>query len=287
MIKNKESLKGKIRNLSKEKGIDSHYLLQSYMFEALLKRVSKSNYKDKFVIKGGLLLSSIFGIDLRSTMDLDTTIIGIALNKENITNIIKEIINIDIDDNIIFTLISVKDIREDDMYAGYAIRLTANYDDLKVDLTIDITTGDVITYNAIEYHYKTLFDKDIDILAYNNETIIAEKYESIISRNIDNTRMKDYYDLYMFVKYRWDEVDGAKLAAAIARTSKHRGSERYLKQDDAYIKLIKEDDNLKGLWRTYQEKNVYAQGIEYDAVTQALEEVKEKKRKNKNNKKNG
>ncbi len=275
MIKNKESLKGKLKYIANEKGINSNYLLQSYMFESLLKRISNSIYKDKFVIKGGLLLSSIFGIDLRSTMDLDTTILGIALNKENITKIIKDIISIDVNDDISFELVSVKDIREEDMYAGYAIRLIAYYDNLKVDLIIDVTTGDVITYNAIEYHYQTIFGDDISVLAYNNETIIAEKFESIITRNITNTRMKDYYDIYMFVKYRWNEIDKKVLTAAIASTSKHRGSEKYLKDTSRYIELIKEDTTLQNLWRAYQEKYEYVREVDYKDVIRAVEQVAE------------
>lgn len=272
-MSNSESLKGKLKYIANEKGINSNYLLQSYMFEALLKRVSKSKYKDKFVIKGGLLLSSIFGIDLRSTMDLDTTILGIALNKDNITKIIEDIISIDVNDDISFELVSVKDIREEDVYNGYAIRLIAHYDNLKVDLIIDVTTGDVITYNAIEYKYKTIFGDDIKVLAYNNETIIAEKFESIITRNITNTRMKDYYDIYMFVKYRWDEIDKSVLKAAVASTSKHRGSEKYIKEVSAYINLIKDDPSLKELWHSYQAKYDYAKEVEFEDVIKAIEVI--------------
>src|SRR5699024_6839263 len=173
------------------------------MFEALLKRISNSNYQDKFIIKRGLLLSSIFDVNLRSTMDLENTIKGLTLNKSTITKVITEIINIDLKDNITFEIENIKDIREEDLYSGYNVNLKADFDGLKTNLMIDITTGDIITYKEVEFKYNTLFDNDtINIMTYNYETIIAEKFESIISRNIDNTRMKDYYDLYMFVNLK-------------------------------------------------------------------------------------
>ena len=196
MIKNRNSLKAKASNLSKKINIPNKYLIQNFMFEALLKRISMSIYKDKFIIKGGLLLSSIFGVDLRSTMDLDTTIKGLPLDKETITKVINEIISIDLEDNINLEIENIKDIREEETYSGFEVNLKAEFDGLKTNLMIDITTGDVITYKEVEFKYNTIFDNEIiNIMTYNYETIIAEKFESIISRNIDNTRMKDYYDL--------------------------------------------------------------------------------------------
>ena len=192
MIKNRDSLKAKASNLSKKTNIPNKYLIQNFMFEALLKRISKSKYKNKFVIKGGLLLSSIFGVNLRSTMDLDTTIKGLPLNKSTITKVITEIINIDLKDNITFEIENIKDIREEELYSGFEVNLKADFDGLKTNLMIDITTGDIITYKEVKFKYNTLFDNEtINIMTYNYETIIAEKFETIISRNIDNTRMKD------------------------------------------------------------------------------------------------
>ncbi len=178
------------------------------MFESLLKRISKSKYKDKFITKGGLLLSSIFGVNLRSTMDLDTTIKGLPLDRETIIKVLNEIISIDIEDNIKLEIENIKDIREEELYSGFNVNLKAEFDGLKTNLMIDITTGDVITYKEVEFKYSTLFDNEkINIMTYNYETIIAEKFESIISRNIDNTRMKDYYDLYMFVNFKWSDIN--------------------------------------------------------------------------------
>ena len=187
MITNRESLKAKLRNLSDKTNIASNYLLQSFMFEGLLKRISISKYREKFIIKGGMLLTSIFGVNLRSTMDLDATLKGLPLNIETITSIFNELINMNIDDNMTFEIIDIREIREEDLYGGYCINLKATFDKLWTHLMIDITTGDIITYKEIEFKYRTLFDDEIiNILSYNYETIIAEKFESIISRNINN-----------------------------------------------------------------------------------------------------
>ena len=206
------------------------------MFEALLKRISMSIYKNKFIIKGGLLLSSIFGVNLRSTMDLDTTIKGLPLDRETLTKVINKIISIDVEDSVKLEIQNIKDIREEEIYSGFEVNLKAEFDGLKTNLIIDITTGDVITYKEVEFKYITLFDNEtINILTYNYETIIAEKFESIISRNIDNTRMKDYYDIYMFVNLKWNDINKETLRKAIINTSKARETLDYIDNANKYI----------------------------------------------------
>ena len=274
MITNKDSLKAKISNLSKETNIPNNYILQNFMFESLLKRISLSNYKDKFIIKGGLLLSSIFGVNLRSTMDLDTTIKGIPLTKENLEKIIKEIISIDVNDNIRLDLVNIKDIRLEDEYSGFNINLNAEFDGLRTNLMIDVTTGDVITYKEVEFDYKTIFDNEnISIMSYNFETIIAEKFETIISRNIDNTRMKDYYDLHMFVNLKWDSINKSVLKEAINNTAKRRESENFIKDSNKYIELIENDETLKSLWKNYMSNYEYAKDISYEDTIKAIKEI--------------
>ena len=276
MIKNKDSLKAKASNLAKQTNIPNKYIIQNFMFEALLKRISNSIYKDKFIIKGGLLLSSIFGVNLRSTMDLDTTIKGLPLNKSTITKVITEIINIDLKDNITFEIENIKDIREEDLYSGYNVNLKADFDGLKTNLMIDITTGDIITYKEIEFKYNTLFDNDtINIMTYNYETIIAEKFESIISRNIDNTRMKDYYDLYMFVNLKWNDINKDTLRKAIINTSKARETLDYIDNANKYIELISDDSRLKALWNNYQNNYEYAKDIEFIDTINAIKVISE------------
>ena len=271
MIKNRDSLKAKVSNLSKKTNIPNKYLIQNFMFEALLKRISESKYKDKFIIKGGLLLSSIFGVNLRSTMDLDTTIKGLPLNRETITKVINEIINIDLDDNVKLEIENVKDIREEELYSGFEVNLKAEFDGLKTNLMIDITTGDVITYKEVEFKYNTIFDNEIiNIMIYNYETIIAEKFESIISRNIDNTRMKDYYDLYMFVNLKWNDINKETLRKAIINTSKARETLDYINNASKYIELISDDSRLKSLWNSYQKNYEYAKDIEFEDTINAI-----------------
>lgn len=275
MIKNKDSLKAKIKNISTDKNIPSSYLLQNFMFESLLKRISKSKYKEKFVIKGGLLISSIFGVDLRSTMDMDATIVGLPLDKENIEKILNEIISINVDDNINLSLVNIKDIRQEEIYSGFNVNILATFDGIRVNLMIDITTGDVITYNAILYDYKTLFDNSIKLFSYNYETILAEKFEAIISRNIDNTRMKDYYDVYMFIKLKWDEIDKNILRDAIKNTSIRRKTENLIENASEYISLIEEDDGLIKNWLEYQRKYDYAKDISFEDTIKAIKLINE------------
>lgn len=271
MIKNKDSLKAKISILSNKTGIPNKYLIQNFMFESLLKRISISEYKYKFIIKGGLLLSSIFGVEVRSTMDLDTTIKGLRLDRDTIEKVINNIININLNDNIQFKLENIKEIREEELYSGFNVNIKANFDGLITNLMIDITTGDVITYNEIEFKYKTLFDNEnINIMSYNYETIIAEKFETIISRNIDSTRMKDYYDLYMFINLKWNDINKDILNKAIKNTFKNRNNLNYLENVDKYIKLISEDIKLKSLWNSYQNNYDYAKDISFEETLEAI-----------------
>ncbi len=274
MIKNKDNLKAKVSNLASATNIPNKYLIQSFMLEALLKRISISKYKDKFIIKGGLLLSSIFGVNLRSTMDLDTTIKGLPLDRITITRVVNEIISIDLKDNIKLEIENIKDIREEELYSGFNVNLKAEFDGLRTNLMIDITTGDVITYKEVQFEYKTLFDNEIvNIMTYNYETIIAEKFEAIISRNIDNTKMKDYYDLYMFVNLKWNDIDKIILRKAIFNTSKKRDTLNYIEDADKYIELINEDSKLKSLWKNYQNNYVYAKDISFEDTIDAIKVI--------------
>ena len=276
MIKNSDSLKEKASNLSNKTNIPNKYLIQNFMFEALLKRISKSRYKDKFIIKGGLLLSSIFGVNLRSTMDLDTTIKGLPLDRETITKVINDIISMEIDDNIKLEIENIKDIREEELYSGFNVNLKAEFDGLKTNLMIDITTGDVITYKEVEFKYNTLFDNEIiNIITYNYETILAEKFESIISRNIDNTRMKDYYDLYMFVNLKWDDINKDTLRKAIINTAKNRETLDYIDDASKYIELISDDSRLKSLWNSYKSNYDYAKNISFEDTINAIKVISE------------
>ena len=191
------SLKGKIKNYAKSNHIAAQVVLQNYMFECFLSRLSVSVYCDKFVVKGGMLIAAIVGLDIRSTMDLDTTLRDIPLTEEQIAEAFNEICKIDKDDDVVFTVKSIAPIRKDDEYGGYRVRLDAEYDTIFTPLSIDVSTGDVITPEAVKYEFSGIFDEDyrISLWGYNIETVMAEKMETILSRGVYTTRPRDYYDI--------------------------------------------------------------------------------------------
>ena len=264
---NIESIKGKIRILAENKNLKSQEVLQIYFFERFLERLSKSKYKNNFVIKGGFLISSLIGIENRTTMDMDTTIKGIALKEEKIKEIVEEIININVDDGIKFEIKDISYIREEDEYENFRISLIANIEKTKNPMKLDLTTGDAITPREIDYTYPCIFSKEnIKIMAYPLETILAEKYETIIRRNITTTRMRDFYDLYTLYKLKKDEIDYEVLKEAIERTSDKRGSQEMMKDYEEIIEDIKEDSYLRSLWEVYLSENKYIEDLTFDKV---------------------
>ena len=279
MIKNAMSLKAKINNIAKKEKVLPQAVMQTYMLERLLERMSISEYKDNFILKGGMLISSIIGIDNRSTMDMDTTIKGFKLDKENLENILQEIIKIDIDDNIKFKIISIEYIREDDDYWGLRVHLQASFDEMPIDLKIDVTAGDKITYKEINYKYNLLLEKrSIEIWTYNVETIIAEKYESIIKRSILNTRIRDFYDLYMLTHLDKKNIKSKMLVDAIRETSKHRGTFNIINDRNVVedvINSIQNDNFLKEQWNKYQLSYEYAKDIKYEQLIDSIIAIKE------------
>ncbi|WPJ90588.1 nucleotidyl transferase AbiEii/AbiGii toxin family protein [Facklamia hominis] len=264
---NIESIKGKIRSLAEKKKLKSQEVLQIYFFERFLERLSKSQYKNNFVIKGGFLISSLIGIENRTTMDMDTTIKGIALKEEKIKEIVQEIININVDDGIKFEIKDISYIREEDEYENFRISLIANVGKTKNPMKLDLTTGDAITPREIEYTYPCVFSTEvIKIMAYPLETILAEKYETIIRRNITTTRMRDFYDLYTLYKLKKDEIDFDILKEAVKKTSKKRESQEIMKDYEEIIEDIKEDSYLRSLWDVYLNENKYIDDLTFDKV---------------------
>ncbi len=276
MIKNAKSLKDQAKNIAKENNISIQQVLQNYMFERILERLSKSKYKENFIIKGGLLLSSIMGINLRTTMDIDTNVTGINLEKEELLKILNEILNIDIGDNVSFIIEKIEDIKQEEYYGGYKFKITGIYENIKIKFHIDISTGDVITPKAIEYKYKKLFDNSyINILSYNQETIIAEKLQSILERKLTNSRMKDYYDLYFFVNYKWDSIDKGTLSKAIIRTFSARNSITELRNIKETIRILGDNPFLNRLWLDYSQKHEYSKNISFNDTINAIEVIEE------------
>ena len=268
---NIESIKGKIRSLAEKKNLKSQEVLQIYFFERFLERLSKSPYKNNFVIKGGFLISSLIGIENRTTMDMDTTIKGIPLKEEKIKEIVDEIININVDDGIKFEIKDISYIREEDEYENFRISLIANVGKTKNPMKLDLTTGDTITPREIEYTYPCIFSQeDIKIMAYPLETILAEKYETIIRRNITTTRMRDFYDLYTLYKLKKDEINYKILKEAIERTSNKRGSQEIIKDYEEIIKDIKEDSYLRSSWEVYINENKYTGDLSFDNIVDVV-----------------
>lgn len=278
MIKNSMSLKAKINNIAKAENISPQAVMQTYMLERLLERISISQYKNNFILKGGMLISSIIGIDSRTTMDMDTTIKGFKLDEENLTQILNEIIKIDAGDNIKFELLNIENIREDDDYGGFRVHINAVFDNMPTDLKIDVTTGDKITYREIKYSYNLLLeDRSINIWSYNIETIIAEKYESIIKRSILNTRIRDFYDVYMLIHLDRNNISDKILKDAIKETSEYRSTFDIIDNKmlvEEVISSISTDKDLIGQWEVYKKTHDYAKDIEYNQLIESITQIK-------------
>ena len=277
MKRNTMSFKAIINNMAKENNVVAQSVLQTYMLERLLERISISKYKDNFILKGGMLISAMLGIDSRTTMDMDTTIKGFPLTKDNITNIMDEICNIEIDDNVTLKINKVELIREDDDYGGYRITFETKYkNEMPVIIKIDITTGDKITYKEIEYSFTLMLeDRKIQIWSYNVETIIAEKFEAIVKRGVLSTRIRDYYDVYMLINTQNKIIDKKTLKDAITLTAQHRGTSEIIKDWKKIVEKIANDSKMRQQWKRYQKDNFYAEEIEYKELINAISKVGE------------
>lgn len=269
------SLKAKINNISKEKKVAPQSVLQTYMLERLLERISASEYKDNFILKGGMLISAILGMSSRSTMDMDTTVKGFKLTAENATKILNEICEIELDDDITFKMNKIELIREDDDYNGYRATFEAKFkNSMPVIFKVDITTGDAITYKEIEYDYNLLLeDRKISVWSYNIETILAEKFEAVIKRGITGTRIRDFYDVYMLINTQDDKINKKLLTAAINLTSEHRESLDLIHNWKEALELLRTDEDMKKRWKVYQKTYFYAKDIEYDELLESVEKV--------------
>lgn len=275
MKRNTMSLKTIINNIAKENKVSAQSILQTYMLERLLERISVSKYKDNFILKGGMLISAMLGIDSRTTMDMDTTIKGFSLTEENINNIMNEICNIDLQDDVALKIKKIELIREDDDYGGYRITFEANLNnEMPVIMKIDITTGDKITYREIKYDFTLMLEnRKIQIWSYNVETIIAEKFESIIKRGVLGTRIRDYYDIHMLLKTQNKNIDIETLKSAIISTAEHRETIDYIKEWKDVVEILENDSTMEKQWARYQKNNLYAEGIEYRDLIESLKQI--------------
>lgn len=269
-----EQIKGRLKNLANKNNADARILIRIFMMERFLERLANSKYSENFVIKGGILVTSMVGISLRSTMDIDASIRNLNLSKEDAFSMVKDISNIDLGDGITFEVKNVSNIMEEKEYPGIRIALNAIMGKTSTPIKIDISTGDVITPRAIEYQYKLMLeDRNIRLWSYNLETVLAEKLEAILSRGVLNTRMRDFYDVYTLLLAKKEQIDTNILQMAFEATCRKRASLNLLEQGEIIIKRIEKDEPLKKLWEEYKKKFSYASKITYQDVIDSTKEL--------------
>ena len=273
MFSNAMSFKAKIKNLAKEKGIPSQQVQQHYLIEEVLNLISKSSYRNSFIVKGGYLIGQMIGLDKRTTMDLDVTLKGTSLNRDNLINIFEEIVS-NTTSVFSFTVDKLEPIRQDDIYGGFSIKLNATFDTLNEVIFIDVTTGDKITPREISYSMPSLFtNHTIDVWTYNLETVLAEKLETIISRGVASTRPRDRYDLFTLFKLRKNQIDFTILKRAVENTSEKRNSKELIQNWRNQVRGIETSDYQKNLWIRYQRQFKYAKDISFEESVQIINEI--------------
>lgn len=252
----------------------SQKFYQLFYFERILERISISNYRGQIILKGGLLLTSIIGNDERTTKDMDATLKGIPLTKNDVEKVFNEILHIDIDDGVSFQIISIKDIRLEDEYGGFRLNILSKLDNNKTYITVELTTGDVITPREMKYNYNSIFeDKKIPIMSYPLETVLAEKFQTIVTRGLFNTRLKDFYDVYILINTKIDDLNRSNLIKAIENTFKRRETNFDLEQFNEVINDLSNDNNMNNLWNEYISKNSYAKNVKFEDTINALKEI--------------
>ena len=270
-MKNAMQLKAAISKMAKDKHIPAQLVMQNYMLERLLERISRSKYQGNFILKGGLLIASMVGLHSRATMDMDATIQNHPVNENSIKTMFEEIISIPIDDDISFSFQGLGEIRKNDAYGGYRISLTANFPPMKVPLKLDITTGDKITPEAVEYKYPMMFSNGtLEIFAYNLETILAEKLETVISRGDQNTRPRDFYDIFILSKLKGNMINLDTLRRALSETSRKRNSSDLIPQYRSIVEQVIESTAMQQHWKTYQRDYEYAREVEFSLACETI-----------------
>lgn len=273
MFSNANSFKAKIKNISKDKGIPAQQVQQHYLIEQVLKLISTSSYRDSFIVKGGYLIGQMIGLDKRTTMDLDVTLKGTEMSRENLVHIFEEIL-CSKTDGFSFSVDKLEPIRQDDEYGGFSLKLNATFDTLKEVVFIDITTGDKITPREITYSMTSIFtNESIQIWTYNLETVLAEKLETIISRGLASTRPRDRYDLFTLYKLRKEEINLEVLKNALENTAEKRESKDTIYNWEEQVRGIEISDYQKELWIRYQRQFKYAKDISFDNSVQVIKEI--------------
>lgn len=269
-----EQIKGRIKSVAKQNNADARTLMRIYMMERFLERLAQSEYRDNFIIKGGILVTAMIGVAHRSTMDIDTSMKNLNLSAEDALRVVNQVKDIDLDDGVSFDVKEVSNIMDEMEYPGIRVTMNANVGRLITPLKIDISTGDVITPRAIEFNYDLLLeDRSISLWSYNLETILAEKLQTVLARGILNTRMRDFYDIRMLLDTYEDKVNKAVLKDAFAATCKKRGTDHLQEQAEEIIKFIEANEQLQVLWRAYEKKYSYAADIDYASVISGVRKL--------------
>ena len=269
-----EQIKGRIKSVAKQNNADARTLMRIYMMERFLERLTQSEYRDNFIIKGGILVTAMIGVAHRSTMDIDTSMNNLNLSAEDALRVVNQVKDIDLDDGVSFEVKDISNIMDEMEYPGIRVTMNANVGKLITPLKIDISTGDVITPRAIEFNYDLLLeDRSISLWSYNLETILAEKLQTVLARGILNTRMRDFYDIRMLLDTYEDKINKAVLKDAFAATCKKRGTDHLQEQAEEIIKIIEANEQLQVLWRAYEKKYSYAADIDYASVISGVRKL--------------
>lgn len=271
MIKTARQLKDLIRNLSKTKSADAQILMRNYMMERFLERISLSEYHDKFILKGGMLVAAMVGLDARSTMDMDATVKGATVGVDEVEKMIHSIISVPLDDGVSFQVKRIEEIMDEAEYPGIRVSMETEFDHVITPLKIDISTGDAITPKEVKYSFKLMLEeRSIEVLAYNLETVLAEKLETVVSRATANTRMRDFYDLHVLCELYGQSIVAGDLRKALIATAKRRGSERFLPDFIAVCDEIEASPIMEKLWLAYQKKFSYAADLPWHTVMESV-----------------
>ena len=274
MIRTATQLKAKIRNLSGGDNDRARMLIRNFVMERFLERVALSPYRNNFILKGGMLVAAVVGLETRATMDIDTTVKSLPLSMENARRVVEDIIRTDVPDGVTFAITKVSDIMEGHDYPGIRFMLEASLDKMKQAVKVDISTGDIITPGAVEYSYKLMFeDRSISIWTYNLETLLGEKLETIMARETANTRMRDFYDIHILTNQK--TVDYKLLKSAFLATSEKRATTALISHFDAILEAVRSDTTMDGLWEKYRKENFFVGDLTWEDVNQSVKKVKE------------
>lgn len=269
-INSAQAVKDKLRTIAKEKDVEFSLVMRDYIYDRFIERLSKSKYKDKFILKGGFFISKVFGIDSRNTVDIDTAVQKTKLTEENIVKMINEIISIDVNDNVVFEIEKVEPIREEDEYGGIRVTIKYSLEEMKQKFHIDIATGDPIYPGPEEFSYEPLIKDDTyKVLSYTLETVLAEKIETILSRLEKSSRPKDFYDIYLIHEHEYHKINKTRLRKAVEQTFKKREFNSDLLE---CLNIVRKSKILETRWNSYSKKNKYAKGIEYSKTIECLED---------------